>query len=211
MNGTASPELVDKFSEFLRYGPIGLAGLMLTLVIIGLSIGELSELRERLLRQFMYVGAFCFVVALAANLFSTPGAYPIHFRVLPLDMGSRHKLPMPIIKANSNLVDENMTYIVKSEVTAIVDVSDAINFVENVRAQNVRQAEALHSIVAGSDVVVGQLQKVDQLIDKNCPGGHSGVPAESNAAVLAITSKAASTVAAFKASASDVIDVGRVP
>jgi hypothetical protein len=96
---------------------------------------NLPSKRNRVLTRFMYVGAFCFDLALAANFFSVAGAYPMYFRVLPLDEGNpaARKLPMPIIKINGTLVDDNMAPLVKSEVTAIVDVSDAINFVGQVR------------------------------------------------------------------------------
>jgi hypothetical protein len=55
---------------------------------------------------------------------------------------------LPIIKANNTLVDKDMTYIVKSEVTAIIDVSDAIDFVRDLRSQSERQREALKNVVS---------------------------------------------------------------
>ena len=112
---------------------------------------------------------------------------------------------MPIIKANGTLLDENMTYVVKSEVTAIINVSDAINFVQEVRLQNDRQRQVISNVVSASTAIVADLQKVPQILDRNCSGGSSGIPAASNPAVIAITSKAASTIAGFSSSGADLV------
>jgi len=71
---TTTPSIIDSLSAFLKYGPIGLAGLMLTLVIIALRL-TIDPSRERLLRQFMYLGAACFALALGGNTFSLAEAY----------------------------------------------------------------------------------------------------------------------------------------
>jgi hypothetical protein len=201
MNEIATSASINNLAGFLKYGPIGLAGLMLFLVVVVLIAKRFDDRRERTLKQFMYIGAFCLALSLAANFFATGGAYPLHFRVIPIDEGKERVLPMPIIKANNALVDDNMTYLVKSEVTAIVDVSDAISFAREVQLQNTRQRQVLNRIVAGSDSIVPDLQRVGQIIDSNCPGGHNGISAASNSAVLAITSKAASALSGFRASA----------
>jgi hypothetical protein len=193
---------IDSLSAFLKYGPTGLAGLMLVLVVFALNSTDLTLARERLLTRFMYFGAACFALSLAANFFSAASAYPLYLRVVPLDMGSRHTLPMPIVRINNTQLDEKMTYLVKSEVTAVVDVSDAINFVQEFRSQNDRQRQTLNDIAVTSDRLVADLQKVPQFLDRNCPGGASGTPAASNPSVLAVTSSAANTIAGFKASAS---------
>jgi hypothetical protein len=198
--------MIDSLSAFLKYGPTGLAGLMLVLVIIALSFRAMTDSRERLLTRFMYIGAFCFTLSLASSFFSVAGAYSLYFRVIPLDEGNKHALPMPIIKINSiRLADDKMTYVVKSDVTAIVDVSDAINFVQEFRSQSERQRAALKEVVSASDTIVPDLQRVTQIIDRNCSGGSNGVPAASNPAVLAITSRAAAVVSGFKASAASAI------
>jgi hypothetical protein len=126
----AQPAMIDGLAKFLIYGPIGFAGLMLVLVILALTVRAMDPARERLLRQMMYIGAGCFVVAVAANFFAVNGAYTLYLRVFPLDV-SANVLPKPIIKANGKLLDENMSYLVKQDVTTIVDVSDAIEFVKD--------------------------------------------------------------------------------
>jgi hypothetical protein len=203
MNGVGSGT-IDSFSTFLKYGPTGLAALMLVLVAIALSL-QITPQRERLLKQFMYIGAFCFALALGASFFSVAGAYQLYFRVIPLDAGSRRILPLPIIKINSTTVDEQKGYLVKSEVTAVVDVTDAIDFVQQVRSQADNQRKALDLFVADSNSLVTDLQKVPQIIDRNCSGGPHGIPAASNPAVLAITANTAATIADFRSMASAAI------
>jgi hypothetical protein len=67
-NAIAAPT-IDSFSGFLKYGPTGLAGLMLVLVILAFNLRDLTASRERILTRFMYVGVFCFALSLAAILF----------------------------------------------------------------------------------------------------------------------------------------------
>lgn len=51
-------------SDFLKYGPLGLAGLMLVLVIVALmSIRNLRKNQTQLLTLLLYVGTFCFIAA----------------------------------------------------------------------------------------------------------------------------------------------------
>jgi hypothetical protein len=51
----------------LRYGPLGLAGLLLVLVVIVLLLRAVQPSQERVLKLCLYVGAFCFVAALVAQ------------------------------------------------------------------------------------------------------------------------------------------------
>jgi hypothetical protein len=196
---------IDSFSAFLKYGPTGLAGLMLVLVIVTLTTAVLTPAHERVLTRFMYIGAFCFTLALAATFFSVVGAYPLYFRVFPLDTGAKNTLPKPIIRANNKALDDNMTYLVKSEVTAIVDVSDAINFVQEFRSQNDSQRAVISNIVATLTPLIPELQRVPQILDKNCSGGSSGVPAASNPQVIAISSQAVATISGLKNGAAAAI------
>jgi hypothetical protein len=126
-----NPGMIDGFLKFLMYGPIGFAGLMLILVILALTTSKMNEARERVLTRMMYVGAGCFTIAVAANVFAPAGTYTQWLRVIPLDEGENQIFPKPIVKANGQRVDDNMSYLVKKDVTTIVDVSDAIEFVKN--------------------------------------------------------------------------------
>jgi hypothetical protein len=202
MNHIIEPTTLDSFSAFLKYGPIGLAGLMLILVIFGLSIGHLTESRERLLTRFMYIGAFCFSLAVAANFFSVAGAYPLHFNVWPLTAGSAPTLPPPIIQANHKILDRDMTYLVKSEVEAIVDVSDAINFVKNLQDENRNRQQTLASaFIAQTDALKVELNRIPQIIQNNCSGGPHGIDAGSNPAVIASVNRVLSGIDQLRASA----------
>jgi type IV secretory pathway TrbL component len=49
-------------AAFLKFGPLGLAGLLLVLMATALTL-KLNETRERLILRILYVGAFCYVVA----------------------------------------------------------------------------------------------------------------------------------------------------
>jgi len=129
-NALAQPALIDSFTKFLMYGPIGLAALMLVLVILVLTTRTMDPARERLLRQMMYIGAGCFAIAAAANFFAVSGAYTLWLHVTPLNDGSQQTLPKPIITANGKVLDEKLSYLVKQDVMTIVDVSDAIDFVK---------------------------------------------------------------------------------
>ena len=200
----AQPGVIDSFAGFLKYGPIGFAGLMLVLVIVALTARTMDPARERLLRQMMYVGAGCFAIAMAANFFSVSGAYTLYLRVFPLDVGSKQTLPKPIIKANGKLLDENMTYLVKQDVTTVVDVSDAIDFVKDVRAQNDEQKKLLAVFVKASDSMVSELQKVPSLLNSSCPGGPHGVTPFNASNIVAITDRALATIAGLKPVAADL-------
>jgi hypothetical protein len=58
----------------LRYGPLGLAALLLVLVVLVLLLRKLDPSQESILKIFLYVGAFCFVAALVAQSFALPDA-----------------------------------------------------------------------------------------------------------------------------------------
>jgi hypothetical protein len=150
-NSIVQPAVIDSFARFLMYGPIGLAGLMLVLVILALTVRTMDPARERLLRQMMYIGAGCFAIAVAANFFAVSGAYTLLLRVIPLDEGSEQTLPKPIVEANGIRLGNNKSYLVKQDVTTIVDVSDAIKFVAN-SVVTPRPAAGLHFDWAKIDV-----------------------------------------------------------
>jgi hypothetical protein len=196
---------ISVLSGFLKYGPTGFAGLLLVLVIIALSEPRLGAGRERLLKQFMYIGAFCFTLSLAANFFSVRGSYDLYFRVLPIDLGANPVLPMPIITVNNTPVELRKAYLVKSEATAIIDVTDALNFAQNASRTIGAQQSAIKGISAQTDAILAELSQVPQIINNNCPGGASGRPAASNPAVLEVASKAVSAASAIKAAASSAL------
>jgi hypothetical protein len=203
-NSVFAAETLNSFSGFLKWGPTGLAGLMLVLVIVALSVGKLSASRERVLTKFMYIGAVCFALALGASFIPQPGpggAYALHLRVLPLDMGAKQYLPMPIINVNNKILNANppRTYSIMAESTAVIDVSDAINFVQDLRSQDTRQRHAMSTAVSTADALVAKLQDSTQLIGRACSGGSNGIPPQSAPTLIGINTSVANSIASTKA------------
>jgi len=97
-----------------------------------------------------------------------------------------------------NLISETQTKLATT-ITTLSATQTSLNDVKSLRD---RQQESLKMIHDNSDALIADLQRVVQVVDKNCGGDGSGKPASSNPVVIAITSKTASTISGFKASAS---------
>lgn len=198
-----SGTFLESAASFLKFGPLGLAGLMLALVVVALSIGHLDTAKERLLRQFLYIGAFCFVVA--SVMAFLPGfiasSHMLYFRILPHNMGAESRLPPPVITINNERL-EPLRYKISDDVTAIVDVSDAIDVAELYRNQNTRQSQALSEIVTTTDAAIADLRRATSFaLDNGCPGGSSGRPIPHGPDIAALNNAASSVLARAKASA----------
>lgn len=213
----ASPNPEPLFTgaaNLLKFGPLGLAGLMLVLVIIALAIREMSPSRERLLRQFMYIGAFCFALAGALSFFAPTSVHMVHFHVEPLDEVASGALPPPKITINSEPVKAPFKYPVKSEVTAIINVSDAIQAIANYRNKIGEQAGRLKQIGARTEQARVQLGEALQAFEAsselavgpNCSGGASGIQSTKAAEIAALNSVVASKLGAIEANMSAVGD-----
>jgi len=139
---------ITALEAFLKYGPIGLAGLMLILVIIALSFGTLNAIKARLLRTFLYVGALCFMAALAAEFFTPAGQFDLRVTVAPQDLGSQSAFPPPLIRINGQRVDRNeaVPFKIAANTSILIDVTDALGRFEvaekKVEAQQVALTEA---------------------------------------------------------------------
>lgn len=155
---------IDSLAGVLKYGPLGLAGLMLILVLIAISFKEVTPNLSTLLTRFMYAGIASLGLIFLANYFTPQNYYPIHFNVLPLDMETMQKYPRPIIKMNDNIVKSDMTYLVSSEVTAIVDVSSAIDALQRLSLQNKEKDTALTKINTDASILATQLQLSKKII-----------------------------------------------
>ncbi|WP_107675370.1 hypothetical protein [Agrobacterium sp. LAD9] len=162
----------------LQYGPIGLAAIMLFLVVIALRAPTLSRERASLLRFFMITGSLCFLVAcvFAFLMEGKPNEHMVYFRVDPLDGGSRARFPKPLIKINNRTL-EPAEYLVKSEVTAIIDVNDAIDELQQARAGAERQTAAIAGLQSQTVQTLKQLEALSSReITLRCPfPGASGV------------------------------------
>ena len=200
----------SQFSDFLKFGPIGLAGLMLFLVIIALSIGYLDKSKERLLKIFMYIGAFCFVVAsiMAFMPGYISGSHILYLRVEPLDMNTAHKFPPPTVTINAKVQQNPLQYPIGSDVTAIVDVNQAISFVEDYASVSQHQQTAIVNAASILTQMQGQLGKLSALaINDSCSGGPHGIPTNHSGEIQAVStslSALASNVSGIVASAAKI-------
>lgn len=115
---------IDKLRNFLEYGPIGFAGLMLLLVILALFIRRLSAAEERLLKLFMIIGAFCFTTALVAQHFAVKGEHTVQLTFSPHDFEVGFARPKVRVKGVF-LQDNNQSFQIKDYTEIIVHFDDA--------------------------------------------------------------------------------------
>jgi hypothetical protein len=64
--------ILSSSKDFMNYGPLGLAGLLIVLVFIAVMLRKVDGGRERILKLCLFVGAFCFIAALIAQHFAGP-------------------------------------------------------------------------------------------------------------------------------------------
>ncbi|WHS94608.1 hypothetical protein VPK21_004760 [Sinorhizobium kummerowiae] len=200
--------------DLLKFGPLGLAGLMLVLVIVALAVRDMSPGRERLLKLYMYVGAFCFVVSAVLSAITPTSVHMVHFRVEPLAQGAVAAFPPPQITINSDSLTPPLKYPVKSEVTAIIDVSDAIEFVRNFRQQIREQDGRMHQIDLRMKEAVSQLDDAlenfrkssDLAVGPICSGGAHGVPSQLAGQISQLNAAVSSNLGAVRANMSAVRD-----
>jgi len=62
--------MLDGALGLIKQGPLGLAGLLIALVLTTVLLRTVDHGRERMLKLVLYVGAFCFVIALIAQHFA---------------------------------------------------------------------------------------------------------------------------------------------
>jgi len=178
------------FQGFLVYGPIGLAGLVLVLVVVALSLRwNLNEASERMLRLVLFVGAFCFVAALVAQHFAPsaaalPAAHTLGLSIYPNGLEGSG-LPPPKITINSHDVTEPVRdFKIESDVNAVVDVNQAVEFAKKLgTAYNDQKKVTAFSASGVNDALKelnglnAQVQEIAALIaGPVCPGGAHGQP-----------------------------------
>jgi hypothetical protein len=109
----------------------------------------------------------------------------LHLRIDPTDLGKQRSLPPPIVTINGEVQKEDpVSYSIKNETTAIVDVTDAINYVRKQRevlleTQNnvVRQTNLLQETVSRAGALSQTFNGINQfLTTEACPGGPHGLP-----------------------------------
>jgi len=62
--------------DFMNYGPLGLAGLLIVLVFTAVMLRKVDGGRERILKLCLFVGTLCFIAALIAQHFAPPEKEP---------------------------------------------------------------------------------------------------------------------------------------
>lgn len=135
---------IEGFRAFLDYGPLGLAGLMLLLVIFTLATRNPSPPLERLLKFFMIIGGLCFGAALLAQFYSVDGEHRLNLTVNPNDLYGT--FPPPIIMVNGSRAAENRSFSVAADTTVLIDVSEALGLFTAVADQAETQARALAEV-----------------------------------------------------------------
>jgi hypothetical protein len=179
------------FQGFLTYGPIGLAGLMLVLVVTALSLRwNLTAPAAKLLERVLYVGAFCFVAALIAQYLTSTAPMPdpphhtLGLSVYPNGLDGSG-LPPAKITINSNPIAQPVAnYKIESDVNAVVDVNQAVEYAKSLGRAYIEQQRVTASSVNNVNDLVkelnslnAQVQDVAARVAGNvCPGGAHGVP-----------------------------------
>jgi hypothetical protein len=201
---------LDHSAGFLQYGPLGLAGLMLALAIFAL-IGTLDEHKARFMRQFLYIGCFCFFVSsvfVAVDKY-VGASHLLHFHIEPSDLGK--SLPPPVVSVNSHLVTEPFDYAVATESTVIVDVTDAIKLNALYMQRDERQRNLLSSISVVANASIGRLAGLNQLaVDRGgCPGGSGGIPIPHGGDMAGLASAVLADLTTAKNSISTILQEGQ--
>ncbi|KQU98923.1 hypothetical protein [Devosia sp. Root105] len=192
----AVSEIFSGVAGLLKFGPLGLSALLLLLAIYALRRERIPPVTAQLLRQFMWVGAglavFFGVIAFLPSTM-TPTSHMVHLRVDPLESDASD-LPAPVAIVNSVKYSPPLNIIVGQEVTAIVDVTKAMNVARASVAKSNAQDAALAQISRDLANALPALQQAAIQSTDACPGGAHGVPAQSQGAVLANLSKAESAI-----------------
>ncbi len=146
-------DAIGAFEKFLQWGPIGLAGLMLVLVVFALVTSELTKLKAALLSFFMIVGAGCFGAAL---YFDNSAEHAVTLIVLPNDM-ENSGFPPPVIKRNGQVIDHSQPLQVAGTTALTIDVNRGlVAFREtDERAETATaQLEDAHDVMANLELQI---------------------------------------------------------
>ncbi|MCK0096534.1 hypothetical protein MWU60_13210 [Yoonia sp. F2084L] len=153
-------DAIGAFEKFLQWGPLGLAGLMLVLVIFTLVTTTLSTRKAVLLGLFMVVGAGCFVTAL---LYDNTGQHRLVVAVLPNDLEG-FDFPPPRILKNGAAISRDEEVMINEPTSLTVDVSRALGaFRESDEAAEAAAARAAEAL-AQEQEALASLQSIEQQV-----------------------------------------------
>lgn len=137
-------EEISALSAFLEYGPIGLAGLMLVLTIIAMSVGDLTESRASLLKFYLAIGATCFLSTLVFEYLKVDGEHKLVLFVAPHDVKqNQDDFPPPAFNVNGDDIDRKDPILISTDSQVRVDVSAAIGLLNVSEAQIQKQEKEL--------------------------------------------------------------------
>ena len=152
-------ENINALQQFLQWGPLGLAGLMLVLVVIALAL-DITAQRAGLLKFFMVIGALCFVAALLFQYLKPEGELSLRLAVYPNDLIDS-PFPEPEIKLNGRSIDYRNEPLVLTGASSIdVDVTRAVGLFQQAEARIETQAEALTQARTFANSLSSQLERL---------------------------------------------------
>lgn len=153
-------DTIGAFEQFLQWGPLGLAGLMLILVIFTLVTTTLSRTKAMLLGLFMVVGAGCFVTAL---LYDNNGQHRLFVAVQPNDLEG-FDFPPPRILKNGTVITRDEEVLIDETTSLTIDVSRALGaFQESDEAAEAAAARAAEAL-AQEQEALASLQAVEERV-----------------------------------------------
>lgn len=214
---------LDGAAKLLSAGPLGLGALVVLVTGSILITGNAVEKGRLKLALSMLVSGFLLVIAgLGVLIFQTEAtkaaadaafakanaatAHIIYFRVEPLALGSTPNLPAPVIKINEDVL-KGTSYTLNSDVTAIIDVTDAINKVSggaknptpnpDVDVESIKKNR--EQLAADLDTTIAQVQRIAQLMNQSCSGGAHGINPFHYDDVLSLSNSITTALEASKA------------
>lgn len=169
-----TPDTLETLRNFLDFGAIGIAGLMLVLVVIAILATKFTPQKLELMKRFMYLGAFCFFVATAAQVYletrpgaNDPGTYTVTLEVIPHDSGSSSLFPPPIIRMGGTEVDRSQPIQIASNATLIVDLLDGVDIFQQKEAEAAsatQQVEEAREIIQEQNASLTEAQEVTKQV-----------------------------------------------
>jgi hypothetical protein len=196
-------------AKLLSAGPLGLGAIIVlvtgTILIAGKAVeqGRLKLSLAMLVSGCILVLAGLGVLVLQTNaseaaakveLEKAANRHQLFFRVEPLN--SKSKLPAPDIIINTKKIDQQSPYTVGSDITIIVDVTEALQQLgpqqSNISpsGDNIESNKKVRDRIASDiDTSIAQIQRIVQLMTQSCPGGAHGTdPFHFNDLVVLTTS-----------------------
>ena len=179
MENTTTAEnsgFMDGAAKLIEYGPIGLAALILIVVLITLVSGQISESKERVLKQAMWVGVGCLAMLLVADY--TRLNPTVRFVVNPYALEQFRMLPKPIITVNNEELKAPYIYTFSREATATIDVSNTIDVLTLLQKSNNISNFAISSLSSSLRLTQNKLNQASSaLLNVACtPGATTSRP-----------------------------------